>query len=124
MGFKKMYKDTNAAWFDISEKEALADLSKVFMSPYSVFDTMTENPGMTINLPFSVLVFKGDGMYVGDRDILDRIYDTLFENVGMSEHHIKFLDETVTDQEVDNVIKFKVNGVGYVLKLERILDEY
>lgn len=127
MGFKKLYKGSSEGggeWFGISDKEAYENLKKHYSNASGLLDDLRLSPGIVINLPFSVISYQSEEFGEDEKEILNRIYDTLFENVGMSKYHVKFLDDSVTDQEIGNVIRFKINGNNYVLRLERILDEY
>lgn len=55
------------------------------------------------------------------RELLNQIYDTLFENVGMSPKHTKFPLDEVQYQEIDDSygIYFEINNEAYELKLTK-----
>jgi hypothetical protein len=51
---------------------------------------------------------------LSETDIADLIYDTIMQNIGMSEHHIEFDIDKVEEQEVGgNTIKFSYDGTPY-----------
>jgi hypothetical protein len=55
------------------------------------------------------------------KELLNQIYDTLFENVGMSPNHTKFPLDQVQFCEVDSSygIYFEINNEAYELKLTK-----
>ena len=55
------------------------------------------------------------------QELTDRIYDTIMESVGMSEHHIKFMDDKVSDPlcyAKSGRIEFEYDGAEFVLTLD------
>ena len=126
MGFKKMHKAfDDRKWYSITEEQALSALSQSYTRPEVLIDEMKEYPERTINLTFALIKYieEEDDEPISDKEILDRIYDTIFENVGMSKYHVKFPAEKAVEQEIGSDIKFPMDGVRYRLTLERIEDD-
>lgn len=60
------------------------------------------------------------------KELMDRIYDTLMENVGFSEYHVKFNPEEVENQYVDakkGFMYFEFEGKVYKLELKETEKE-
>jgi hypothetical protein len=55
-----------------------------------------------------------------NKEILDRIYDTLAGNVGMSEHHVKFDPDYI---RVGDNVYFEIGDKAYTLTLEETTSE-
>jgi hypothetical protein len=55
-----------------------------------------------------------------NKEILDRIYDTLAGNVGVSEHHVKFYPDYI---RVGEDIYFEIGDKAYTLTLEETISE-
>ena len=58
---------------------------------------------------------------ISKKEIMEQVYDTLMENVGMSPHHVKFPVENVSNQFVNNgVMYFEFQGKAYEISIKEV----
>lgn len=112
----------------ITPENVVSILEGKFTRPEKIIEDLKGSPGtMLCTKEFAVtFVDEVDSSYrdADVKEIMDRIYDTLFENVGMTRHHIKFLNDEVSDQEVSSDrIYFSINGENYILTLYKFESE-